>query len=193
MRGEFVRPLDHGRPALRRPSQYRCVESEKLPSPPVPCRSLLCARGEPVLPKYGTHIAGRRLRKRIAPEKREHILVVLKQPLFGEWNKIVLPPVAQRRKPQVPVEARLIRRVDAGSLVQRLRLVAERIRCPVLAVIRTLEFDLVSASASSRRRAHTGWRCGDVRASRLAGWAAANRGRVSRSFPPSCRRRSTRA
>ena len=61
-------------------------------------------------------------------------------------NNLVLAPVAQRREPEVPVEARLIGRVDARRFVERLRLVAKLIGGPVHAVVGALEFDLVAAA-----------------------------------------------
>src|SRR6266849_2987027 len=47
----------------------------------------------------------------------------------------------------MPVEARLIGRVDARSLVGILRLVAEGVRKPSLAVVRTLKLDFVAAAS----------------------------------------------
>src|SRR5581483_10461027 len=67
-------------------------------------------------------------------------------PLFRERNNLVLLPVAERSEPEVPVEPRLIRRVDAWTLVERLRLVAERVGGPVLTIVGALELDLVATA-----------------------------------------------
>src|SRR5215472_83180 len=57
---------------------------------------------------------------------------------------MVLAPGTKRGEPQVPVEARLIGRIDAGGSFYVLWLVAERIGGPGCAVPRSLELDLVA-------------------------------------------------
>ena len=95
----------------------------------------------------------RRIAERIAAEQPDDVAVVLQQSLLGDWHKVVLLPVAERSEPEVPVEARLIRRINARRLVQGLRLVREQIRRPVLAVVGALELDLVAAARHHRKQA----------------------------------------
>src|ERR1700722_12234430 len=54
--------------------------------------------------------------------------------------------MAERGEPQIPIETGLIRCVDARSFSGILRLVAEWIRDPILAVVRALKFDFVAAA-----------------------------------------------
>ena len=77
------------------------------------------------------------------------------KPLLGGDDKAVLLPVIERSEPEIPVEARLIRSVDAGRCARVLWLVAERVGGPVLAIIRTLEFNLVAGPRHHRKKAIT--------------------------------------
>src|SRR5215469_15240647 len=67
--------------------------------------------------------------------------------------KRAFAPVAERSEPQVPIEARLVRRVNAWSFGGILRLVAERIRDPVLAVIRSLKLNLKAFPGHAAKQA----------------------------------------
>ena len=88
----------------------------------------------------------------ISCEQRQHIRRASQQSLFGAGYDQVLAPRAQRREPQVPIEARLIGRINTGSLTRVLRLIAEGICHPGLPVIRALELDLPAAARHHRKQ-----------------------------------------
>src|SRR5260370_12888302 len=87
---------------------------------------------------------GRPLWKRICRKKGEHVWIIRKQPPLRPQNKRIVAPGSQRGEPQVPIESWLIRRVNAGRLVQILWLVTKRIRNPRLAVFGALKFAFLS-------------------------------------------------
>src|SRR5260370_19943240 len=73
--------------------------------------------------------------------------------LFGARHDGIRTPGAEGSEPQIPVEARLVGRIDARSLVRILRLVAEGVCKPSLAVVRTLKFDFVAAASHNGEEA----------------------------------------
>src|SRR5271170_5488151 len=130
------RPLDDADFAVKLPGKNGRIQSQKLTSPPVTGVMLLFHRCEPVLPEHGTDVLRRSSGEGVVPEERENVRAIGKQMLFGERDKAILFPIAERGEPEIPVESWLIRRINSGRLVDRLRLVAERIRRPGLAVVR---------------------------------------------------------
>src|ERR1700733_5740823 len=122
----------------------RRVGAEKLTPPPVPGRALLRHRGEPILPENGTKIPRRGVGERISGEELEDVVVVGEEELLGARDDGVLRPRAERGKPEIPVEARLIGRIEAGGAGKILRLVTEGIGRPGGAVVGALELDLVA-------------------------------------------------
>src|ERR1700739_2012904 len=152
MHGEFVGPLNDGGLAVRRPGQFRRVHPKILAAPPVSRSALFFAAGEPILPENSAYVTRRRLRKRATAEKSQYILVVLEQTLLGKRHEVVLAPVSEGCEPEVPVEARLIWRVDARCLIECLWLVAEGIWRPVLPVVRALKFDFIPAVGHHRKQ-----------------------------------------
>src|SRR5579859_4404149 len=145
--------LQDGEAAVRGALDGGSVGAEELTAPPAAGGALLLEAGEPVLPEDGADIAGRRAAKGIAGEEAEHIARVGQQQLFGAGDDGVLRPRAERGEPQVPVEARLVGRVDARPGGEVLRFVAEGIRDPGGAVVRALELDLVAVRGHDREEA----------------------------------------
>ena len=70
---------DHDR-VIRFSLQRRSVQSQQLPTPPLPGCAFFRHRREPVLPEHRTNLSRRFLRKRIAGKKRQHILVIGEEP-----------------------------------------------------------------------------------------------------------------
>src|SRR6516165_1010736 len=141
-RRQRFRPFSHEEPLVLAPLERRGVESQKLAAPPHSRRVLGGKVREPVLPQHGANLLRWSLRKRIAGEQRKHLRITREQQLLGAKHKGIFAPVAERGEPQVPVKARLVWRVNAWRLGGTLRLVAEAVSDPVLAVVRSLEFDL---------------------------------------------------
>ena len=100
---------------------------------------------------------------------------------------------AQRCEPQIPIEPRLIRRINSWCLIQRLRLVAKQIRRPVLSIVRSLKFDLVSAARHHREQPVLIRNAERIQPRNRGRRAAESRATASRSSPPSCRTQSTSA
>src|SRR5271156_3478274 len=125
MRWQLRRPLDDSDLPVRLERKDRRIQTQQLAPPPVAGLPLLPHRREPVLPEHRADILGRSAGERVAPEERENIPAVGEQPLLSKRDKGVLLPVAQRGEPQVPVEPRLIRRIDTRSLIEGLRLIPE--------------------------------------------------------------------
>src|SRR5712691_3724865 len=119
------------------------VVSAKLALPPRAGRALLRTRREPVLPDDRAHAARRLSLERIAREEAENRWLALQQSRLAVHHPGVLVPAAQRSEPQIPLEARLVRRVDPRRDIHVLGLEAEGIRRPGPAVRRALELDLV--------------------------------------------------
>src|SRR5271165_5599674 len=146
MRRQRVGPLNDTDFAVKLPGKNGRIQAEKLTSPPVAGVMLLLHRCEPVLPEHGTDVLRRSSGEGVVPEERENVRAIGKQTLFGERDKAVLFPIAERGEPEIPVKSWLIRRVNSRRLVDRLRLVTERISRPGLAVVRALELDLIAAA-----------------------------------------------
>src|SRR4051794_31111755 len=124
---QLVGPLHDLRPAVRGKGKPWRVHTQPLTPPPVAGAALFICRRKPILPQHGTDKVRGRVGKRIVAEKGKNICIVGQQAYLRQGDEIVLPPLAQRSKPQVPFEARLVRGVDPRGLVQRLRLVSKRI------------------------------------------------------------------
>src|SRR5579862_2195893 len=146
-------PLGHHYGPIRFSLEGWRIQAQQLPPPPRPLRAFFCDRGEPVLPEHRTDLSRRVLRKRIGGKKGQHILVIGKQSHLRVRHDRIVTPGTQGCEPQVPIEARLIRRVDPRRLVQILRLVAKRVSHPVPSILRTLEFDLVPSARHHREEA----------------------------------------
>src|SRR5436190_9518499 len=132
--------------ARRSPRTRHAGEHSELASPP-PRASAALGREvrEPVLPPDGAHERRRRPRRKwIAAEQPQHARAVLEQPLLRQHDPGRLLPRAERREPEVPLEPRLVRRIDARPLERILRLVPEGVRYPRDAVAAPLELDLVA-------------------------------------------------
>src|ERR1700674_5415375 len=127
-------PLDHPDRSVRFSLQRGCIQPQQLPTPPHPVRTFLCHCREPVLPEHRADLSRRLLRKRIASKKGQHILVTGKEPQLRVRHDRILAPGTQGCEPQVPIEPRLIRRVDSRWFIQILRLVAKWVSLPALAI-----------------------------------------------------------
>src|SRR5205085_7724859 len=82
--------------------------------------------------------------ERIGAEQSQHARTTLEQPALYLHHPQRLLPRPQRREPQIPIEAWLIRCIDPRPLEWILRLVAEGIRDPARAISPSLKFDLVT-------------------------------------------------
>src|SRR6266404_4620973 len=138
------RPLQHDHSSVRFALQRGSVQAELLLSPPRASRTFFVWRREPVLPYHSSYLMRRSVRERIPRKKQQHVGITAQQTLFRTHDDGLLPPGAQRRKPQVPIEPRLIRSVNPWRFARILRLVAEEINQPVLSVVRALKFDFVA-------------------------------------------------
>src|SRR6516165_4873142 len=152
-RRQRFRPFSHEEPLVLAPLERRGVESQKLAAPPHSRRVLGGKVREPVLPQHGANLLRWSLRKRIAGEQRKHLRITREQQLLGMKHKSIFAPVSERGEPQVPVKARLVWRVDARRLGRILRLVAEGVSDPVLAVVRSLELNLVALPGHASEQA----------------------------------------
>src|ERR1700737_3999044 len=127
-------PLDHYYGSIRFSPQGGRIQPQQLPAPPDPGRAFLCHAREPVLPEHRADLSRRLLRKRIAGKKGQHILVIGKEPQLRVRHDRILAPGTQGCEPQVPIEPRLIRRVDSRWFIKILRLVAKWVSLPALAI-----------------------------------------------------------
>src|SRR5579871_1470410 len=132
------RPLENCELPVGLTLQRRRVEPEQLPRPPDSLLTLLRRCAEPVLPNHRAHEPRRLGRKGIRFKERHNIRTTREQPLLCAHDDWIGAPIAQRSKPQIPVESRLIRRVDARRLVRILGLISKLVGCPILPIHRTL-------------------------------------------------------
>src|SRR5258708_34022823 len=86
------------------------------------------------------------MREGIPRKKQQRVRIAAKQTLLRSNDDRLLPPRAQRRKPQIPVEARLIRRVNPRWLGGILRFESKRENQPGLPIVRALKFDFETAA-----------------------------------------------
>src|SRR2546429_5378951 len=100
--------------------------------------SLFLWRRKPILPTHRAYLPRRSMRERIPRKKQQHIGISAEQTLLCPHHDWLLPPRTQRRKPQIPIEPRLIRRVNPRRLAWVLRLETEGIHEPGLSVVGTL-------------------------------------------------------
>src|SRR6516162_3178318 len=143
-RGKALGPVGNKDLARAGAPELGCIQAALLPPPPGAGRFSRLGVREPVLPQHRPHSLGRSIPERVRPEKGQDIFVVQEQLLLGAHHKGIFAPTTERGKPQVPLEARLVGSVNAGSFVDGLRFVAERVRRPVLPVVRTLKFNFVT-------------------------------------------------
>src|ERR1700723_1590577 len=97
---------------------------------------------EPVLPKNDTNQMRRSRRKGIAREEPKHVRIIPQKRLLGPRHDKILLPGAEGGKPEIPVQAWLIRCIDTWAFIESLGLVALRICNPMLSVVGSLELDL---------------------------------------------------
>src|SRR5437773_12352000 len=83
------------------------------------------------------------MQERIPRKKQQHIGISSEQTLLCPHHDWLLPPRTQRRKPQIPIEPRLIRRVNPRRLAWVLWLETEGIHEPGLSVVGTLGRDFI--------------------------------------------------
>src|ERR1700689_2380675 len=121
------------------------IFAEEVAAPPLAVYALGAQLGEPVLVNYGADLARRRAGERIFGEKFRHGTIIFNQAFFSPNDETGIPPRAERSKPQIPIEARLIGGVNSRSFGDALRLITEGIRGPGFSVKRTLKFNLVAA------------------------------------------------
>src|SRR5260370_11242879 len=125
MRRKFGRPLDGDDSAIGIAGECRRVIAEQLAVPPESLISLFFERRKPILPENGTHLFRGLLRKRVCGEQREHVGAAFEEVLFGARHDGIRTPGAEGSEPQIPVEARLVRRIEARSLGRSSRLLSE--------------------------------------------------------------------
>ena len=168
MRSHRLRPLHHDDLAAGVQLNHRSVESEQFAAPPHAVVSFFRHGRKPVLPEDGADLRGgpcgngfaaKSARTSGSFESRRHSA--------AQYHWIVTP-LAERCEPQVPVESRLIGRVDARRFVQLLRLVAEGIRQSTFVHRWSLGIRFHSALASSPRKGRNDWRFERARAGLLA-------------------------
>ena len=156
---------------LRAPAPART--GELLAPPPISRLALRPHVREPVLINYRAHFSRRRASKRIARKQRQHVRLIFQQALLRPNHETRSLPRSQRRKPQIPFKPRLIRRINSRRLINRLRLVAKRIRDPSFSIAACPEIRSHSARASLPQIIHKNWRCETAPAPALAPPAAA--------------------
>src|SRR5690348_7163855 len=93
-------------------SHHAREHPELLASPPCARAALRVEIGEPVLPPHRAHQAWRAGSKWVASEQSQHARTVLEQTLLREHHPARLLPWTERGEPEIPVEARLVWRVD---------------------------------------------------------------------------------
>src|SRR5258708_23672646 len=96
-----------------------------------------------------------RIREGIPYKEQKDVLVACEEMFFGANDDRIRTPGTEGGEPQVPVEARLVRRVNAGCLGGALRLKAKRIDQPSLTIGGALELNLRTAAAHYTEKAIT--------------------------------------
>src|ERR1700730_17865635 len=132
----LARPLHDVKLPVRPTLERRSVQPDLLATPPKTLLAFLLPVGKPVLPEHRPNLLGRLSRERIACEESKDVRLGREKSPLDLKDKGVVAPGTQRSEPQVPVKTGLVGRVDSWRRVQILRLVAERIGCPGLAVAR---------------------------------------------------------
>lgn len=82
--------------------------------------------------------------KRVPGEKAKDLRATFQEADLGAGDDRCAVPGGERGEPEVPVEARLVRRVDARAIVRVLRFEAKEIGRPVLVIVGALKLDLVA-------------------------------------------------
>src|ERR1700722_5990213 len=112
-----TRPLRDGDPAVGFQLNRGSVKSEQFAPPPHSVLFFFRHGSKPVLPEDRAHLVWRPLRKRIGGKQREHVRIVGEQPSLGAQHHGVVAPLAERCEPQIPIQSRLIGRVNARRFV----------------------------------------------------------------------------
>src|SRR5690348_7707552 len=118
----------HGDGAVGFPLESGRILAKELAAPPETRCAFRLQVGEPILVDHRAHAYGRRARKRIGSEQGEDVWLICEQTVFGPDHEAVLGPGTERGKPQVPIETRLIGRVNSRRVIEFLRLVAKFVR-----------------------------------------------------------------
>ena len=123
-----------GRPAILQGKDGRIVADE-LARPPHALAAAGFSARKAIPVKQGAKILWRVRRKRIALDQFEHLAVVLQQ----APAELLEPPLpyetAERRKPHLPIQPRLMRRHPRGPAMKIARLVLEPVFEPVRRVL----------------------------------------------------------
>src|SRR5271156_5573784 len=146
------RQIKHHDLAVRFALQRRRVLAYFLAPPPISRLAFRPHVREPILIIDRAHLARRRAREWIARKQRQHVRLIFQQTFLRPHHKARLLPRSQRRKPQIPFEARLVRRVNSRRLINRLRLVTKRGSEPRFFVQPALQFDLVTLLRHHRKQ-----------------------------------------
>src|SRR4051812_11067432 len=85
---------------------------------------------ESIFVKPGADVARRVVRKRILGEKIGDLRSVLEQTFQKTDERSVVPVIAERGEPHLPIEPRLVRRVPTRRPLQRAWLPLEFVRAP---------------------------------------------------------------
>src|ERR1700758_1245172 len=131
--GRFARDrqIYNTNPAIRLAFKSRRISPEQFAPPPIARFAFCFLVRKPILVNDGAN--RNRLRpscKRIAGKQVQYIGIVLKEPFLRPQHEAIFAPAAQRREPQIPIEAWLRRRVNSRRLLQILRLLTERVWNP---------------------------------------------------------------
>lgn len=152
---KIIGKLDDGEAAVGAEFERGRVKAEIFAAPPVAGLAFFLSCGEPILPKHGANLLGRSIGKGIRGKQRKDIEIVCKKVALSAEDHGIVAPVAERCEPEIPIEARLVGSVNAGSFVEGLGLVGEGIGSPVDAVVRALKFDFVAAAGHDGEKAVT--------------------------------------
>src|ERR1700684_346774 len=143
--GFYCGDFENGNFAIGLTLESGGVFAEEFAAPPIAVYFFGAEIGEPLLIDYSAHFPGRRVGEGILGEEFEDVAIIFDQALFGPHDETRILPRAERGKPQIPIEARLIGRVNSRGFVDVLRLVTEGIGGPGFSVLRALELDFVAA------------------------------------------------
>src|SRR5271156_2674478 len=146
------RQIKHHDLAVRFVLQRRRVLAYFLAPPPISRLAFRPHVREPVLILDRARLSRRRAREWIARKQRQHVRLIFQQTFFRPHHKARLLPRSQRREPQIPLEPRLIRRVNSRRFINCLRLVTKRVRDPRFSVQRALKFDLITLVRHHRKK-----------------------------------------
>src|SRR5256885_86461 len=115
-------------------------------------RTLFRWRRNRVWTHHTTNLPRRSVREGIPRKKQQHLRIAPKQALLRAHHDRLLSPRTQRREPQIPIEPRLIRSVNARRLRGVLRFESKWVSEPVLSIVRALEVDFIAAARHHRKQ-----------------------------------------